>query len=292
MKKQQWTVLGLVALLTLGLYILTQSQIFGSKAAKGDDTGSTVHGPGDGHDHSAEEVSTDTLLARARTRLTPGQRSRLDLLEHSISRGDVQGQKIHLYHQLAGFWRDTARLFEPFAWYTGEAARLENSEKSLTFAAHLFLSSLREEENSGLQQWKALQAKDLFERSLQLNPSNDSSQVGLGAAILFGGLGSPMEGVGKIRAVAERDSTNVFAQQTLGEASLLSQQFDRAIERFERVARLQPANLSARLLLADLNERQGHKAEALGWYRQALPLAEKPELRGALEKRIQELEKK
>ena len=32
------------------------------------------------------------------------------------------------------------------------------------------------------RKWKALQAKDLFERSLQINPQNDSSKVGLGAA--------------------------------------------------------------------------------------------------------------
>ncbi|RYD88269.1 MAG: tetratricopeptide repeat protein [Sphingobacteriales bacterium] len=290
MKKQQWTVLGLVALLTLGLYILTQSQIFGSKAAHGE-TGSTVHGPDDGHDH-AESLTTDTLLAQARRQLTPAQRSRLDLLEHSISRGDVSAQKQHLYHQLAAFWRDSARLFEPFAWYSAEAARLENSEKSLTFAAHLFLNSLREEENPERQQWKALQAKDLFERSLQVNPSNDSSEVGLGAAILFGGLGSPMEGVGKIRAVAERDSTNVFAQQTLGEASLLSRQYDKAIERFERVARLQPGNLNVLLLLADLQERQGHKPEAAAWYRRALPLIERADMRTSVEQRIKELDKK
>lgn len=291
MKKQQWTVLGLVALLTIGLYILTSSQIFGAKAPK-EQTGSTVHAGGEAGGPEATALSTDTLLARAHTRLSAEQRGRLAFLENSISRGDVQAQKLHLYHQLAGFWRDTARLFEPFAWYTAEAARLENSEKSLTFAAHLFLSSLREEENPELQQWKALQAKDLFERSLQLNPSNDSSQVGLGATILFGGLGSPMEGVGKIRAVAERDSTNVFAQQTLGEAALLSQQVDRAIGRFERVAQLQPGNVSVLLLLADLHERQGHKAEALAWYRKALPLAPKPELRAELQKRIQDLEKK
>ncbi|GAB4093817.1 tetratricopeptide repeat protein [Flaviaesturariibacter terrae] len=290
MKKQQWTVLGFAALLTLGLYILTQSQIFGSHAAKGD-TGSTVHSPDDGHNH-AEALSTDTLLARARQQLTPERRSRLDLLEHSISRGDVQAQKLHLYHQLAGFWRDTARLFEPFAWYTAEAARLENSEKSLTFAAHLFLSSLRAEENPELQQWKALQAKDLFERSLQINPSNDSSQVGLGATILFGGLGSPMEGVGKIRSVAERDSTNVYAQQTLGEAALLSGQTDRALGRFETVARLQPRDLNAQLRAADLNERAGHRAEAAAWYRKCLPLLERADQRKEVESRIKELEKK
>ncbi|RYY88537.1 MAG: hypothetical protein EOO15_08750 [Chitinophagaceae bacterium] len=250
-----------------------------------------MHGPDDGHNH-AEALTADTLLARARQQLAPAQRTRLELLERSITRGDVQGQKLHLFHQLAGFWRDTARLFEPFAWYTAEAARLENSEKSLTFAAHLFLSSLREEENPELQQWKALQAKDLFERSLQLNPSNDSSQVGLGATILFGGLGSPMDGVAKIRSVVERDSTNVFAQQTLGEASLLSRQTDKAIERFERVARLQPGNLNVLLLLADLNEREGHKPEALGWYRRALPLIDRADIRTSVEQRMKELEKK
>ncbi|TCJ14046.1 tetratricopeptide repeat protein [Flaviaesturariibacter flavus] len=291
MKKQQWTVLGIVALLTIGIYALTQSQIFGSKAPKGENTGSTVHGPGDGHDHDAAPFTTDTLLARARQQLAPAQRARLALLESSISRGDVQGQKEHLYHQLAAFWRDSARLFEPYAWYTGEAARLENSEKTLTFAAHLFLNSLREEEDPALKSWKALQAKDLFERSLQIAPANDSSQVGLGSVILYGGLGSPMDGIAKIRAVADRDSTNAYAQMTLGEASLMSGQTDKAIDRFERVVRLQPNSPQAVLLLADVHERAGHKADAVRWYRRSLQLVLPGAVKAEVERRIAELNK-
>src|SRR5436853_551913 len=82
---------------------------------------------------------------------------------HSISRGNVLQQKIEVYHQLAHFWADSAHRFEPYAWYTGEYARLENSEKSLTFAAHLFLNGLISEEKPEVKQWEALQAKDLFE---------------------------------------------------------------------------------------------------------------------------------
>jgi len=290
MKKQQWTVLGAAALLTIGLYILTQSRIFGNHP-RPSGSNSEVHSADDGHDHGAETLNTDSVLARARQRLSEPQRTRLALLERSISRGDVKEQQSHLFHQLANFWRDSARLFEPFAWYTAEAARLENSENSLTFAAHLFLDNLRTEDDPALKQWKALQAQELFERSLKRNPANDSSQIGLGAAILYGGLASPMEGVGKIRTVAERDSTNVYAQMTLGEASLMSGQTDKAIERFERVVRLQPENLQALLMLADTHERGGRKPQAVQWYRRSLPLIGNPGIRQEVERRISELSK-
>jgi hypothetical protein len=42
----------------------------------------------------------------------------------------------------------------------------------------------------------------------------------LGATLLLGEISeSPMEGLQKIREVVQRDSTNVYAQMTLGQAS-------------------------------------------------------------------------
>lgn len=50
-----------------------------------------------------------------------------------------------------------------------------------------------------------MQAKDLFERSLTINPANDSAKIGLGACYLFGEISpTPMEGILKIREVAEK----------------------------------------------------------------------------------------
>ena len=293
MNKFQWLIIGGVLLLTLGLYAATQNQIFGSNKSK---PATEEHSANDGHNHGAETgtaaaLSTDTILFHAKEALNADQKTRLGFLESSITRGDVSEQKQHLYHQLAAFWRDTARIFEPFAWYTAEAARLENSEKSLTFAAHLFLNNLRTEENPALKSWKATQSKDLFERSLKLVPGNDSSQIGLGATYLYGGLESPMEGILKIRAVAERDSNNLFAQLTLGEASTISGQLDKAVERYLKVVRMAPDNLQAIFALADVYERMGNKKEAIVWYGKAVPLIPVPEYRKEVEKRIAELKK-
>lgn len=282
-------------LLTFLLYAATQNQIFGyhpkssgaAPAATADEHAGHDHAPGEGH----APFTTDTVLTRAKARLTAAQQSRLSLLENSISRGDVAAQKVRLYQQLARWWADSGRVFEPFAWYTAEAARTENSEKSLTFAAHLFLTRLKAEENADVRAWQGSQAADLFERSLKLNPDNDSSQVGLGATILYSGTGAPMEGIQKVRAVAERDSTNVYAQLTLGQASLTSGQTDKAIERFKKVVAVQPNNLEAMLSLADTYERTGNKTEAVRWYSQSLPLAPGDGLRKEIEQRIQLLKK-
>ena len=282
MKRTQWIVAGAVLLLTLGIYAFTQDDIFGAKS-KQPPAASTVQPAG---------ITIDSILHHAKEALSPEQVARINFLENSITRGDVTAQKEHVFHQLARFWKDTARIFEPYAWYTAEGARLENSEKSLTFAAHLFLDNLQTEENPALKQWKGLQAKDLFERSLKLNPESDSAQVGLGATLLFAGISeNPMEGLGKIRAVAEKDSNNVYAQLTLGRASLMSNQTDRAIARYQKVVELDPRNVEAILTLADIYERKGDNKQAVQWYRRSLALIEIPALRGEVEKRIAQLSK-
>jgi tetratricopeptide (TPR) repeat protein len=282
MKKPQWITLSVAVLLVLGLYAATQKQLFGEKEHKA--PVAAVAG-------NNAVVATDTILFHAKEGLTEAQVTRLATLENSITRGNVQEQQIHVYHQLANFWKDSAAVFAPFAWYTAEAARLENSEKSLTFAARLFLEGLKNEENPQLKQWEAVQAKDLFERSLKINPANDSAKVNLGAVYLYGGLASPMEGIGMIRSVVEKDSTNIHAQMTLGEASLMSGQLDKALERFTTVVKLQPDNLEAIFRLADINEQMHNNKEAVKWYKKSLPLVKIPGMKQEVEKRIDLLTK-
>ena len=280
MKKPQWITIGAGTALVIILYFFGRTvpvKKAGTEAAA----------------NAAEAViSIDTILFHSKEELQAEQAARITALENSVVRGDVKDQKLEVYHQLAHFWRDTARIFEPYAWYEAESARLENSEKSLTFAAHLFLDNLRGEENAALKRWKAMQAKDLFERSLKINPGNDSSTVGLGACYIFGNItDNPMEGILKVRTVADKDSTNIYAQSVLGYGSLISGQYERAISRFQTVVRIQPENLEAVMILADLYERKTDKPSAVNWYNKAIPLIKNPDLKKEVEKRIEELKK-
>jgi len=284
-RKQTFTLVGAV-LLTLGLY-------FGIPMAKPTKQKTESQASGPQEAPLIEGYSTDTVLTLSKSRLTPTQLNQVTELEGKIP-GDstLKAQKMEAFHQLAHFWREDIRLFEPYIWYESEAARLENSEKSLTFAAHLLLENLQQEGDENLRRWKAIQAKDLFERSLILNPKNDSARVGLGGCYLFGSISAmPMVGIRQIREVVQRDSAFVYGQMTLAKASLLSNQPDKAAERLTTIIRLQPNSLDAHLLLAEVREQQGDKAGARALYQTCLKLTELKELKKALEDRIQELSK-
>lgn len=286
MKKPQIITIAVGILLTAILFLFVRITPPGKTASTGQ--GQAV--PGEKMQSQQPLLTIDTFLAIARKQLSPEQTIRITALENSVIRGAVKEQQLSVYHQLARFWHDSANVFEPYAWYTGEAARLENSEKSLTFAAQQFLDNLQEDNVAERRQWKALQAKDLFERSLTINPSNDSAKIGLGACYLFGGISAtPMEGIMKIREVAEKDSMNAYAQLMLGKGSLLSGQYDKAISRFQIVCRLEPNNLDAFLLLADVYDRMGNKDEAINWYSKCIKLAKQADLKKALDNRIREL---
>lgn len=286
MKKPQWITIIAGILLVAGLFL------FGRTVPKNKIVAATEHSADDGHDHgtATPAISIDTILNSAKKQLSADQVVWLNTLENSISRGDVKDQQIHVYHQLSRFWADSIGIFEPYAWYTAEAARLENSEKNLTFAARLFLDNLQNDEIAQRRQWKALQAKDLFERSLIINPGNDSAKIGLGACYLFGEISStPMEGILKIREVVEKDSTNIYGQMMLAKGSLISGQYDKAISRLETVNSIKPGDLDVLLLLAEINERMGNKNKAISWYKELLPFVKQPELKKAVEKRITDL---
>jgi len=241
---------------------------------------------------SEKEFSFDSILTMAKKQLKPEQVIRLNTLENSISRGDVKDQQIKIYHQLANFWSDSVPFIEIYAWYLAQAARLENSGKSLTFAARLFLDNLQSDEIQERRRWKAMQAKDLFERSLKINPGNDSSKIGLGACYLFGNISAtPMEGILKIREVVEKDTNNAYGQMMLAKGSLMSGQYDKAINRLQTVNRLQANNIEAILMLADAYEKINDKKNAINWYQKSLQYTKREDVKAEIRKKIEQLSK-
>jgi tetratricopeptide (TPR) repeat protein len=244
---------------------------------------------------SVKIVDAQDILQASKARLTPAKLDYVNRLENSVVRGDVKNQQLISYHQLAGFWKDSVKEgFLPYAYYTGESAKLENSEKNLTFAAQLFLENLRGQEDAGLKSWMANEAKGLFEKALLLNPDNDSSKIGLGACYIFGSTASNpqevMQGIQRILEVAHRDTSNMYAEFMLGLGGLQSGQLDKAIERLIKVVQHQPGNIEAVLTLAQVNEEKGNKEEAVKWYEVSKKLIVDPSVITEINKRIKLLQ--
>jgi tetratricopeptide (TPR) repeat protein len=282
-KKQQFILGGTGIILLLVLYFFGQTVPPKKKMAANADSGST------------RIIGVQDILQASKARLNTSQLAYVNRLENAVVRGDVKNQQLAAYKQLAGFWRDSVpEGFLPYAYYNGESAKLENSEKNLTFAAQLFLENLRGQEEMGLKSWMADQAKGLFERALQLNPDNDSSKVGLGACYIFGSTAENpqevMQGIQRILEVARRDSSNMYAQFMLGLGGIQSGQLERAIERLTTVVQHQPHNIEAMLTLAQVNQQKGNRAEAIKWYSISRKMIVDPALLTEIDKRIKLLQ--
>ncbi|HAO47288.1 MAG TPA: tetratricopeptide repeat protein [Ferruginibacter sp.] len=242
----------------------------------------------------ASTFSISGFIDEQKKKLTPSQALTLSKLENSVIRGDVTEQQVKANMQLADFWKDSIHSFEPYAHYLSQAAILDKSEKNLTFAAQLILTSLRSEQDEAKVNWKAGQAITLFEKAIELNPANDDLKVGLGSCYIFGRgrSGNPeetMKGIQQLLSVVRKDSNNMKAQLMLGVGGYVSGQYDKAIERLLKVVKAQPDNLEAIAFLADAYAARGSKEEAVKWYQVSKRLANDPHYSQEVDERIKSL---
>ena len=91
-----------------------------------------------------------------------------------------------------------------------------------------------------LKSWEAETAIDLFERALKLDPDNDDLKVGLGSCYVYGkgmigDAAETMKGIQQLLQVVRKDSGNMKAQMVLGIGGVISRQYDKAIDRLNKV---------------------------------------------------------
>lgn len=280
MKRQQLILVGGGFILLVLLYFFGQTVPPKKDGASMQQAGANVQ----------QTIQFKDILANAKQKLNAEQNQRLVSLENAVTRGDVKDQQLHVYHQLARFWKDSAHIFEPYAYYTAEAAKLDNSEKSLTFAAQLFVDNLLSEGEPSMQNWLAVNAKDLLDRALKINPNNDSIKIGLGACYMLGNIsGNPMQGILPVREIVQKNPDNLYAQMILGLGGKKSGQYDKAVERFNIIIQKQPNNLEAIFQLAECYDLKGDKPNAIKWYEVAKKMIHNGQIEKDLDKRINEL---
>jgi tetratricopeptide (TPR) repeat protein len=239
--------------------------------------------------------SIGQFITASKKKLSPSQAIALGRLENSVTRGNVNAELVEANTQLAYFWKDSLHAFEPYAFYLAEAAKLDKSEKKLTFAAQLILDNLRTESDLAKLKWKAEEAIGLFEKAIESDPGNDDLKVGLGSCYIFGegragGPEQTMKGIQQLLQVVRKDSTNMKAQLVLGVGGYISGQYDKAIERLLKVVLAQPENLEAIAYLAQSYEGKGDGPNAIKWYQLSKRLVNDPRYSKEVDEHIRQMQ--
>jgi len=240
-----------------------------------------------------EEISAKSIIDGAKLNLNADQKIALLSIENQLVNSKTTTDSIKAYKKLIQYWADSANRIEPYLYYTYSAALLENTEKSLTFAAQLLVNNLTTPDAPpALQKWMAMNAKVLLEKALVINPINDTSKINLGACYLFGNISdNPMQGILKVKEVVDKNPKNTYGQLILALGGKKSGQYEKAIERFLIILELEPNNMEAMVNLAECYELTNQKNSAILWYTKLREKINIPAAKQAVTKRIQELKK-
>ncbi len=235
-------------------------------------------------------VTKESLIAAAEVSFTANQKAHLLHLNQDLSIANTDTAKSKTYEELIEFWGRDAKNDELAAYYYAQKAKLENSEKNLTFAANLILMNcLNDNSNSFKKGFKANLAKEMFEKALVFNPTNDSLNIGLGGSYMLGATSdNPMKGTLVLLDMVKKDSTNAYAQKMLGYGGLLTGQTEKAIERFIKSYSYNKEDQNLVIDITLLSKSIGKIDQANKWYAIAVKqFANNPELLKEFQKEFQ-----
>lgn len=109
------------------------------------------------------------------------------------------------------------------------------------------------------------------------------------AMSLVSEIGSPMQGIMLMRKILEEHPNNARAHFQMGLFSIQSGQFEKAVERFEKVISIDPSNVESLYFLGNAHSNLGNKTEAISYLESFIEKTEDEESRKEVEKIIEQL---
>lgn len=244
--------------------------------------GEVSPGPG-----TMKPASVDSIITASKQQLPKTVADTVSTIENELAAIRDSSQMAVVFNKLSATY-ERAKFYRPAFYYKALAAKLENSEKTLTFAGQLLLELMENEHDRSLQLWEASEAITVLERALQINGKNEEATLALAAAYIQGS-DQPMKGVMMLREMTKEQPDHVAANMLLGRMSIQSNQLDKAVTRFETVLKKEPNNKEALYFLAQAHEGLGNKAKAIETLEKLKTIVNKPEFSKDIDQHINSL---
>ena len=244
--------------------------------------GAVAQGP-----NTMKPASFDSLMAASVVQLPKTVADTVKSIENELTAIRDSTRMAVAFTKLSKIWERNKQLHMA-AWYSAKAAKLENSEKKLTFAGQFFLQLMENEGAPSMQAWDAGEAVSCLEQSLKINPDNEETKLALATGYIEG-TGEPMRGVQILLAITREKPDDVAANLLLGKMSIQSGQFDKAVLRFETVLKREPENKEALFFLAQAYEGKGNKQKAIELLEKCKKLVNDPGFSNEIEQKINSL---
>ncbi len=143
--------------------------------------------------------------------------------------------------------------------------------------------------NESLNQYILSNIVVCYEKVLEADPENTDAKINMAVAYMEGSTSNVMKGVMLLREITDNDPDNITANLILGRYGIISGQYDRAVQRLEKVLLTDSMNVEAYLYLAEAYEGLGNIPKAIEMLEQCKLHVKSPEFSDEIGKYIDKL---
>ena len=199
-------------------------------------------------DKTIETVDIDKMLSTAFDKLNDSQRLKIQsLTQQAKAKPETQTLKL-----LSSAWHDAGKD-EIAAHYAEEVAALEKTDDSWSIAGgNFYLAAQKNNEDKALHTYCLQHAADAFQNAASINPSKWEHRLNLALCYTENPpQDNPMRGILMLRDLDKEHPENVSINLNLARLAIKTGQFDRAVDRLEKILSANSSNKRIICLLAD-----------------------------------------
>lgn len=190
----------------------------------------------------------DTLGNKLIDSLALPQEDKIIALQHDLKKASGS-EKISALNELASVWMKAGYLTIAGDYLRQKADAIPDYNNYMD-AGNLLLDAMNTDTTQQMRVNVVYGSRYCYEKALELQPDDLDARIGL-ATVLVQGTSQPMQGIQMLREIDEQHPGNIKVNTTLGNFSIMSGQFDKAIERFTAVLQKDSLNLQSRYFLAE-----------------------------------------
>lgn len=217
---------------------------------------------------------------------SPEQLKKMSLLTENFINSDTKEKSAIFADSLASMYSGEA-VYDSAAWYLSWIAENTGDQEALLKAGNMYYEAFETAPSREEAVIYAEKAREFLNEYLRHEPESPEAKTKM--AMTYVVAEEPMKGIGLLTEVAREYPDYEPALFNLGILSMQSSQYERAIERFERLTQLNPNNVRAHFYLGLSYMEAGNKKAAKNHLEQAMKLSDDPEIKATAENYLKEL---
>jgi len=201
---------------------------------------------------NSESTNIAALLKDAKSGMSQTEGTTILGLETQLQNAASDSSKIETLKLLAGRWFEFGHP-EISGFYAQEIAEMQkDNENAWSIAGTTYTLCVQRSKTDKIRSFCTERATKSFESAISLNPENVSHRTNL--ALLYTEnppKENPMQGILMLVDLSKKHPDNIGVLNNLGRLSIKTGQWEKAVQRFEKVLSLEPMNLDATCMIVE-----------------------------------------